>query len=315
MANTVRVAVIQASPIFLDLEGSLEKAESLVRLAATEGAKVVAFGETWLPGYPAWIDEAPGAAFWNHAPAKKAFARLHANSLVVGGPESGRLAELARSSGVVLCMGINERIEHGPGHGTIYNSFLIYDADGSLANHHRKLVPTYTERLIWGTGDGKGLRSVNTACGRVGGLICWEHWMPLARQAMHDTAEKIHVALWPTVHEVHQLASRHYAFEGRCFVLAAGSLTAAGDLPPGLEARADAAAGGADRLLLRGGAAVIAPDGRFLAGPVFDDETTLYSDLDLEEIPREMQTLDTTGHYFRPDVFQLSVDRSRPTET
>ena len=132
-------------------------------------------------------------------------------------------------------MGVSERVDSGPGNGTLYNSLLTFDADGRLVNHHRKLVPTFTERLVWGQGGAEGLRSVDTAIGRIGGLVCWEHWMPLARQTLHVSGEWIHVAVWPTVHDMHQVASRHYAFEGRCFVLAAGQLMATSELPDDLE--------------------------------------------------------------------------------
>lgn len=314
MSDNVRVAIVQGRPAFLDLGGCLEKAADLAADAARGKAKLAAFGETWLPGYPAWFDECTGAAMWNHPPAKDAFARLHTNSIAVPGPETERLGKLARDLGLVIVMGANEKVLDGPGHGSLYNTLLIFDADGRLANHHRKLVPTYTERLVHAHGDGHGLQAVDTACGRVGGLICWEHWMPLTRQTMHDSAEKIHVAAWPTAHEVHQIASRHYAFEGRCFVLAAGSITHFDDLPGDLRAGAadgEAAAKSGERLALRGGSAIIGPDGRYVVEPVFDEETILYADIDLAETIRESHNLDTSGHYFRNDVFELKVNRSR----
>ncbi|MCY4526365.1 MAG: nitrilase, partial [Anaerolineaceae bacterium] len=160
-------------------------------------------------------------------------------------------------------------------------------------------------------GDGAGLRAPETALGRVGALVCWEHWMPLARQALHDAGEAIHVAAWPTVREMHQVASRHYAFEGRCFVLAAGSLLRVRDLPPGLETLPELAP---DDLLLRGGSAIYGPDGAALAGPCFGEETILHAQLDLRQIAQESMTLDVSGHYARPDVFTLSVNRRRPGE-
>src|SRR5207249_384506 len=145
-----------------------------------------------------------------------------------------------------------------------------FSPDGSLANHHRKLVPTYTERMVWGTGDAQGLVSVATPAGRVGGLICWEHWMPLARQALHDAGEDIHIAAWPTAKEMNQIACRQYAFEGRCFVLASGSLLRASALPPELEPHPERVSS-PDQWVLRGGSAIIGPDGAYVAGPVFDE--------------------------------------------
>jgi len=298
----VRVAVAQAAPVFLDLGRSVEKAVGLIGEAAAKGARLVAFGETWLPGYPAWLDLCPGSATWDHAPAKRAYARLVENSVVVPGPETDRLGATARQHGVVVVIGVNERVAIGPGHGTLYNTNLIIGADGSLLSRHRKLVPTHAERLVWGLGEGSGLEAVATPAGRVGSLICWEHWMPLARQAMHESAEEIHVAAWPTVRDMYQVASRHYAFEGRCFVLAAGSISVARDLPADLELPKEVTS---DALVCAGGSCMIAPDGTVLAGPAFDREEILVADLDLATIPGESMVLDVTGHYNRPDVFQF----------
>ncbi len=153
-------------------------------------------------------------------------------------------------------VGVTERVAAGPGRGTLFNALLTLGPDGSLLNHHRKLVPTYTERLVWGPGDTAGLRAVETPAGRVGGLICWEHWMPLTRQALHESGEDIHVAVWPTVHEMHQVASRHYAFEGRSFVLAAGGLMRASALP--VEFVSAAGSEDPDAWVLRGGSAIMA---------------------------------------------------------
>src|SRR5205814_6106048 len=199
-------------------------------------------------------------AIWSHPPVKAAYARMAANSVAVDG-ESGRaLGQIARELGVTLVAGVVERVDNGPGRGTLYNALLTYAPDGTLANHHRKLMPTFSERLVWGTGDTNGVRAVETLIGRVGGLVCWEHWMPLARQALHDSGEDVHVAAWPTVHEMHQVASRQYAFEGRCFVLASGALMRAAALPPELELHPDRVSG-PDQWVLRGGSAIIGPDG------------------------------------------------------
>ena len=300
---TVNVAIVQARPVYYNLDKSLQKALRLTSEAARAGAQLVAFGETWLPGYPAWLDVCPGAALWDNAGAKAVFAELYANSLTVPGPQTEALARQARESGVVLVMGVNERCGN-----TLYNTLLTFDADGALRNHHRKLRPTFTERLVWGPGDGAGLRAPQTAAGKVGALVCWEHWMPLPRQALHDAGEQIHVAAWPTVRDIHQVASRHYAFEGRCFVLAAGSILRVSDLPPQLATLPELAP---DDLLLRGGSAIYAPDGAALAGPCFAEETILHAQLDFTQIARESMTLDVSGHYSRPDVFTLSVNRSR----
>jgi len=212
------------------------------------------------------------------------------------------LCEAASDLKIDIVMGVNERVEAGPGNGTLYNSLLTITPEAKLANHHRKLVPTHTERLIWGNGDGRGLRSVKTKTSRIGGLICWEHWMPLARMAMHNSGEHIHVAVWPTAHELHQLCSRHYAFEGRCFVLAVGLMMRPRDLPAELQAVADAQKHRGE-WLERGGSAIVGPDARYIVEPVYDREELILADLNLNEIDQEFLTLDVSGHYSRPDVF------------
>jgi nitrilase len=300
----VRVAIAQSAPVYLDKRASMAKALELIQQAAKRDAQLVAFGETWLPGYPAWLDFCPGAALWENNAAKDVFATLRSNSIAVPGAEVNALREAARDLKIAIVIGANERVDAGPGNGTLYNSLLTISEDGQLGNHHRKLVPTYTERLVWGNGDGRGLDAVSTSAGRVGGLICWEHWMPLARMAMHNSGEHIHVAVWPTVHELHQLASRHYAFEGRCFVLAVGLLMPAADLPLALrEGVTLPPAGG--KWIERGGSAIIGPDTRYVLDPVFDREELLVSDLDLTQIDREKMTFDVSGHYARPDLFRF----------
>ncbi len=303
-----RVAIIQAAPVWMDLEASISKLAPLVEAATKKGAKLVVLGETWLPGYPAWLDYCPGAALWDHAPTKEVFARLRQNSVAVPGAETRLLGQLAADLKLTLIIGVNEKVESGPGNGTLFNALLTFTDDGKLVNHHRKLVPTYTERIVWGQGDGSGLKSKPTPLGRVGGLICWEHWMPMARQTLHLAGEHIHVAIWPTVHEMHQLASRHYAFEGRCFVLAAGLIMRAKDLPdelrPVRRLNRDRQA-----FVLRGGSAIIGPDGRYVVKPVFDRETTVSAELDLTAIDREKMTLDVSGHYDRPDLFEFILHR------
>ena len=221
-----------------------------------------------------------------------------------------QLREAAREHNIVLVLGINERVPSGRGNRSLYNSIVTIDADGAIRNHHRKLRPTYTEQLVWAPGDGAGLRAVDTAVGRVGGLICWEHWMPHARQALHISNESIHIALWPAVKEIHQIASRHYAFESRAFVLAVGAIMPASDFPPELDLPDDWRAQ-PEALLLNGGSAVIAPDGNFLVEPVYDQETILYADLDLARIAEEQMTLDVTGGYARDDIFTFEVNRRR----
>jgi len=307
--TTIRVAIIQDEPAPTLSEG-LARTRELTASAAKKGAALVAFPETWIPGYPAWLDVCRDAALWDHAPVKRVFARMAENSVVVAGDSGRALSEMARDHNVTLVIGVTERVDAGVGRGTLYNSLLTFGPDGSLLNHHRKLVPTYTERMVWGNGDAHGLAAVDTPAGRVGGLVCWEHWMPLARQALHDSGEDIHVAVWPNVHEMLQVASRHYAFEGRCFVLAAGSLLRAEHLPTELEPHPDRVTS-PSQLILRGGSAIIAPNGGYVAGPVFDEPCILTADIDLGKTREEFMSLDVAGHYSRPDALELRVTRVR----
>lgn len=307
-AKQITVAVVQAE-VAADLKSGLEKTAELTHDAARFKAELIVFPETWIPGYPVWLDVCRDAALWDYAPAKQVFARMAENSISVPGPDVDFLAGLARDVSATLVLGISEVVKAGPGRGTLYNSLLTLGPDGRLLNHHRKLMPTYTERLIWGAGDAEGLRAVDTPAGRVSALVCWEHWMPLARQALHESGEDIHVAVWPTVHEMHQVASRNYAFEGRCYVLAAGGLMRASALPDELEPHPDRVSH-SDQWVLRGGSTIIAPDGKYVVEPVYDKPEILVAELELGRIREEGMTLDVTGHYHRPELFEFRPLRS-----
>jgi len=299
-----RIAAVQAAPVYMSLERSPDKAISLIGEAASKRATVVVFPETFVPGYPAWLDWCRDVNLWDYEPIKSIYAHLMDNSIEVPGKETDALSNAAREHGIVLNISVHERVVRGPGRGTLYNTMLTFGSDGDLLNRHRKIMPTFTERLVWGLGDGSGLKAVDTASGRIGGLICWEHWMPLARQVLHMSGEDIHVAAWPWVREMNLIACRQYAFEGRCFVVACGAIMSARDLPSDLEPIQELR-DHSDALILRGGSAIIAPNGDLLAGPVFDEETILMADLDFAQISRESLAFDVTGHYSRPDIFDL----------
>ncbi len=303
----MKVAIIQQSPDHLNLDGSVEKARKAIEEAAKNGADLIVFGETWFSGYPAWLDHCHEIAQWDYPPMKKVFAKMLDNCLTVEGDHMGLLRQLAKEHQVALVFGANER-DDNRAKGTIFNSLFSISEDGNISNHHRKLVPTYTEKMLYGPGDGHGLQSALLKNTRVTAAVCWEHWMPLTRQALHDSGEDIHIAVWPKVHEMHQIASRQYAFEGRCFVLAAGQTLLAQDfpeelnLPPHLKP---------SDWVLNGGSCVIGPDGKYLVEPVFDEETIIYATLDLSRIKEESMTLDVSGHYHRPDVFDFQVNPRR----
>ncbi|MCB0492351.1 MAG: carbon-nitrogen hydrolase family protein [Cyclobacteriaceae bacterium] len=310
MANIVKVGIGQFSSVHLNLSESLQKLESIVADAAQEGVKLLVVGETWLSGYPSWLDHCSNVSQWDGKEMKAAYLQFYDSSVDLKGKDFDRVCKMAKSNRVTLCIGLNEKVKSGPGNGTIYNSLVVIDQHGKLLNHHRKLMPTYTEKMLYGLGDGNGLKAVDTEVGRVGASICWEHWMPLTRQALHDSGEHIHIALWPKVHDMHQVASRQYAFEGRCFVLAAGQMLKASDFPKSLE-QPNYLKSDPDQWTLNGGSCIIAPNGKYLVEPIFDKEELITCEFDLDETIKERMTLDTSGHYQRRDVFEFKVDHSR----
>ncbi len=313
MTEICRAAVIQHPPVFLNLDASLARAEALIAEAAGAGAQLIVFPETWLPGYPVWLDEAPGAGLWGDAGAQRLYQVLADNAVELPGTALDRLLAAARTAGAYVVMGTHERAG-----GTLYNSTVFVAPEGDRWSVHRKLMPTYTERLVWGLGDGSTLGTMDTPYGALGGLVCWEHWMPLARAAMHAQREAIHIAQWPTVHELHQLASRSYAFEGQCFVIAAGCVLTRRDVFDGLRSTGVGAPevtrllegmrGDEGTRFLRGGSAIIAPDASYLVGPAFDEPGILHAVLDPALATRGHLVMDSAGHYARPDVFRLDVD-------
>ena len=313
MAPDPQVAIVQEAPVFLNLPASVDKAISLIEKAAAKGANIVSFAECWLPGYPVWLDFAPEAAIWDHPGAKALFRLLADNAVTVGDEHLIRLQEATIKAGVFLVMGTHERDG-----ATLYNTTFTFSPDGAAPKAHRKLVPTYTERLVWGRGDGSGLHTTATPWGALGSLICWEHWMPLARAAMHAKKEFLHVAQWPIVKEMHQVASRHYAFEGRCAVAAAGSIMTLGDIMEGYrslkvsnneaEAMLGSMPGEDSDFIHSGGSAIISADGSYIVEPVFERADIIIGRLDMASQKEEWQTLDTNGHYSRPDVFELNVN-------
>ncbi len=311
--SSFKVAVIQHAPVYLNLEESLKKACALIEQAANQGANVIAFPETWLPGYPIWLDYSPNAALWDYPPAKALYRLLVENSVSVPGRHLDRLRATAWSTGAYIVMGAHERLG-----GTLYNTMLYIHRDGKEFQMHRKLMPTYTERMIWGRGDGSTLSVLDTEYGVLGGLICWEHWMPLARAAMHAKYETLHVAQWPAAKELHHLASRHYAFEGQCFVVVAGCVLSKGEMVAGFNSLGqpdsqaiellEAIPGGEKDVIMKGGSAVIAPNSEYLTGPVLDQSCILYAEIQPQRIAEGRLFLDTQGHYSRPDVFHLEVN-------
>ncbi len=298
---TVRAAVIQAESPFLDIDAGVEKACRLIEEARRGGARVIAFPETWLPGYPFWL--------WTERTISSGlFLDLFENAVEIPGRVTETLGEAARRAGAWTVIGVNERTTLVPG--TLYNTQLFLAPDGSVALARRKVMPTHVERTVWGWGGAEGLRVLDTPAGRLGGLICWEHEMPLVRQALHEQGEQVHVAAWPAMRSQNKhidFGCRQYAFEGACFVLVAGGLFD----PARWEGRFGQQTG---RAAANGGSAIIAPSGEYLAGPVYDAEVVLYADLDLRMCAQHKYWVDVAGHYHRPDLLRLDWPAGRPYE-
>ena len=302
----LRATVVQAAPIPLAISDGIVGATDHARRAIANGAQIVAFGETFLGGYPLWLDEAPGAALWDHPGTRALHRILLEQAVVADDPRLAPLQDLVDASGALISIGAHERVRSS----LCNTQFLFRPHAAPLL--HRKLVPTHGERLLWARGDGSTLGVHAADWGAVGSLICWEHWMPLARAAMHNQAELVHVAAWPTVRDTYAIASRHYAFEGRCFVLAAGLVQHRADLFDGLArvgGDADAAAllrAIPDAPLNLGGSLIAGPDGSVLAQAGTGEEH-LVAVLDLGAAREALAALDTDGHYSRPDIFALRV--------
>jgi nitrilase len=301
MRETVRVACVQVEPVILDRDRTIDKLAQYAAEAAREGAQLVVFPETFVPAYPSsrW---AKALAGWADPRAKEAFARLRRESLEVPGEAERRLGEIAREHGVWLVTGVNEVDPEKPG--TIYNSLLYHAPDGTLAVHHRKLVPTNHERLVWGQGDGRGLRAIETPLGRIGGLICWENYMPLARFSLYESGVEIYVASTADDSEGWQATLVHIARESRAFVVAPSHFQRAASYPEDFPLRE--LLDGVD-VIGRGGSAILGPDGSYLAGPLYDEEGVLYADLEPDRLFEERQRFDPAGHYHRPEllIFEL----------
>ncbi len=296
MREPVTVACAQVEPALFDRDATIDRIAEVAAEVGGKGAQLVLFPEAFIPVYPSnrWVRFLAGGQ-----DSKSAWAKLARSSLEIPSPESDRIGEIAREHGLWLAVGANELDR-----GSIYNALLLYGTDGALALHHRKLVPTNHERLVWGQGTGAGLEAVETGLGRVGGLICWENFMPLARFSLYQSGVEIYLA--PTAEDSEQWhdSMKHIARESRAFVLSCCVLQRASSFPE------DVKLAEGDELIGRGGSAILAPDGTYLAGPLWDEEGILYAELDPQRLYEERQRFDPAGHYHRPDVFRLKIRRS-----
>ncbi|MCP8970649.1 carbon-nitrogen hydrolase family protein [Ectobacillus ponti] len=302
-----KVAVVQAASVIMDREASTEKAVSLTLQAGEQGAKIVVFPEAFIPAYPRGLSF--GALVGSRSPeGRKDWLRYWENSVPVPSATTERLGEAARKAGVYMVIGVIERDMDTSG-GTLYCSVLFFGPDGSLLGKHRKLKPTGSERLIWGEGDGSTLSVFETPYGKIGALICWENYMPLARAAMYAKGVQLYIAPTADSRELWQSTIRHIAAEGRCFVLSCNQYVTKDMYPDDLACYDDLAASSDE--MCPGGSAIVGPLGDYIAGPVFGKEEILYADLDLRDIVASQFDFDAVGHYGRPDVFQLVVNEEK----
>ncbi|MES2483908.1 MAG: carbon-nitrogen hydrolase family protein [Pseudomonadota bacterium] len=301
-----KIAIVQRPPVLLDLGASMARAIQAVEEAAGAGACLVVLPESFLPGYPSWI--------WRLAPGKdgaligQLHARLLDNAVDIGRGDLSPLCQAARAHAVTVVCGLNECDRLGRS-GTLYNSVVVIGPEGSLLNRHRKLMPTNPERMVHGFGDASGLRTVDTPAGRVGTLICWENYMPLARYALYQQGVEVYIAPTYDAGDGWVSTMRHIALEGRCWVLGSGTALRAADVPDDFPGR--------DRLFADplewindGDSVVVDPQGKIVAGPMRREQGILYAEVDLARVAPARRTLDVTGHYARPDVFALQVRRT-----
>ena len=302
----IKVAVVQAPPVLLDRAATISRMLLQMAEAAAAGARLVVFPEAYIPGYPTWIWRLkPGA---DMALAGDIHTRLREQAVDIGRGDLKPLSEAAAQHGLTLVCGLNEIDAEFSG-STLFNSVVVVGPDGAVLNCHRKLIPTNPERMVWGRGDARALRVVDTPAGRIGCLICWENYMPLARYALY--AQNLEILIAPTwdCGEEWVASMRHIAREGGCWVIATGTAMQAGDVPKSFPGR-ERLFGDDGEWLCDGGAVVVRPFGKVTAGPLNREKTVLTCDIDPAAAPRARRSLDVTGHYARPDIFHLQVNRT-----
>ena len=304
--DDLRVAVVQLPPVLLDGPATLAAAVDHLHAAADAGARLVVFPETYVPGYPVWIWRLRPEA--DYALTSTIHRQLLENSVDLTADGLRPLREAAGERGIVTVCGVHER-EGAFSRGTLYNTVVTIGSDGVILNRHRKLMPTNPERMVWGQGDASGLRVTETVAGRLGTLICWENYMPLARYALYAEGVEIYVAPTWDEGDTWIATMRHIAAEGRCWVIGAGCSLQASDVPAEFPGR-EQLFPDADEWLNPGDSVIVAPGGEVVAGPLHGQHGLLFADMDPTRVAAAHRTLDVAGHYSRNDIFQLIVDRS-----
>jgi nitrilase len=307
--SAYRVAVVQRPPVLLDRGASIDRALVAIEEAVGGDAQLVTFPETYLPGYPEYIWRLrPGA---DYDLSRELHGRLIANSVDLAAHDLRPIQEAARRHGIVLMIGVHER-DSAFSRATLFNTLVTIGPDGSILNRHRKLVPTNPERMVWAPGDASGLRVVDTPIGRVGGLICWENYMPLARFSLYAQGVQLYVAATWDEGDTWLATMRHIAAEGRCWVVGSGCSIQARDIPAWFPDR-DRLYPDPDEWLNSGDSVIVAPRGAVVAGPLHAEHGILYADCDPAVADASHYTLDAAGHYNRPDIFSLTVQRAGAT--
>lgn len=302
------VAAAQIAPAWLDRAATLDRVVARIHEAARAGARLVTFGEALVPGYPFWIERTDGARFESRL-QKEFHAHYLAQAVTIEAGHLDPVREAARAHGIAVVLGVIERPPDRGGH-SVYASLVHVGPDGAVRGVHRKLMPTYEERLSWAPGDGHGLRTHPVGPFTVGALNCWENWMPLPRAALYAEGEDLHVALWPGgLHNTHDL-TRFLAKEGRSYVISVSGLMRREDIAAGVPHR-DLLLESLPAMPANGGTCIAAPDGSWVVEPVVGEERLVLATLDHRRVREERQNFDPAGHYARPDVTRLVVDRTR----
>jgi len=307
-SDALTIGLAQIAPIWLNREKTLEKIVRSVHEAADADCRLVAFGEALLPGYPFWIERTDGARF-NSPVQKEIHAHYLEQAVQVEAGHLGPLCEAAKERQITVVSGIIERPADRGGH-SVYASLVYIDAKGVIQSIHRKLMPTYEERLTWSPGDGHGLRVHKLGAFTIGGLNCWENWMPLPRAALYGQGEDLHIAIWPGgVHNTHDI-TRFIAKESRSYVVSVSGLMRKSDFPADTPHLSTILENSAD-ILANGGSCLAGPNGKWIIEPVVGEEKLIVATLDHKRVREERQNFDPAGHYSRPDVTQLTVNRER----
>ena len=308
MSNKLQVTLAQIAPVWLDRDATIAKIGQSIADAAADGSQLITFGEALLPGYPFWIELTGGAEF-ESSQQKDFHARYLDQAVNISVGHLKPICTLARQHKIAVILGTIERAPDRGNH-SVFCSLIYIDNTGEIANVHRKLMPTYEERLSWAPGDGAGLVTQTLPPFTVGALNCWENWMPLPRAALYGQGENLHVAIWPGNVRNTEMITRFIATESRSYVLSVSGLMSK-DLIPDDFPYADELRANAPEVMGNGGSCIASPTGEWLVEPVADKETLIHAELDINEVLRERQNFDPSGHYARPDVTRLTVDRRR----